>query len=87
MKVRKCVIYLLSSYKDDVNARLDKARLESRESTHFIKAAKVLMKKNSADIIKLREFFQKYGYQARDKEDSGLFASSPSISVWKQADD
>ena len=30
------------------------------------------MKKNSTDIMKLREFFQKYGYQTRDKEDSGL---------------
>lgn len=60
----------VQTLKDNVNALLDKARLESQESTRFIKATKVLMKKNSADVIKLREFFEKYGYQARDKEDS-----------------
>jgi hypothetical protein len=46
--------------------------LENQESTRFKKATKILMEKNSADVRKLREFFQKYGYQARDKEDSGL---------------
>lgn len=83
-----CDLYSeVQTLKDDVNARLDKARLESRESTRFIKAAKVLMKKNSADIIKLREFFQKYGYQARDKEDSAcghrVSNSSPELAVCK----
>ncbi|XP_036054359.1 spindle and kinetochore-associated protein 3 [Onychomys torridus] len=60
----------VQTLKDDVNTLLGEARLESQESTRFIKATKVLMKKNSTDIMKLREFFQKYGYQARDKEDS-----------------
>ncbi|MEJ1280356.1 spindle and kinetochore-associated protein 3 isoform X2 [Cricetulus griseus] len=61
----------VQTLKDDVNTLLDKARLESQESTRFIKATKVLMKKNSTDIMKLTEFFQKYGYQSRDKEESG----------------
>ncbi|KFO30027.1 Spindle and kinetochore-associated protein 3 [Fukomys damarensis] len=56
--------------KDDVNALLDKARSESQESIDFIKATKLLMKKNSMDIIKIREFFQKYGYNPRVKENS-----------------
>ncbi|KAL1780924.1 spindle and kinetochore-associated protein 3 [Sigmodon hispidus] len=60
----------VQTLKDDVNNILDKARLESLDYTSFIKATKVLMKKNSTDIMKLREFFQKYGYQARDKADS-----------------
>lgn len=60
----------VQTLKDDVNTLLGEARLESQESTRFIKATKILMKKNSTDIMKLREFFQKYGYQARDKEDS-----------------
>ncbi|KAM6179388.1 spindle and kinetochore-associated protein 3 [Erethizon dorsatum] len=56
--------------KDDVNILLDKARLESQESIGFIKATKVLMKKNKTDIIKIREFFQMYGYNPRVKENS-----------------
>lgn len=30
------------------------------------------MKKNSVDIMKIREFFQKYGYNPRAKKDSGV---------------
>uniref|UniRef100_A0A8C2UWA8 Spindle and kinetochore associated complex subunit 3 n=1 Tax=Chinchilla lanigera TaxID=34839 RepID=A0A8C2UWA8_CHILA len=56
--------------KDDVNILLDKARLESQESIGFIKATKVLMEKNKMDIIKIREFFQMYGYSPRVKENS-----------------
>ncbi|XP_059963230.1 spindle and kinetochore-associated protein 3-like [Mesoplodon densirostris] len=58
--------------KDDVNILLDEASLESQESIGFIKATKVLMKKNSMDIMKIREFFQKYGYNPRAKENSGV---------------
>uniref|UniRef100_A0A8D2KMI7 Spindle and kinetochore associated complex subunit 3 n=1 Tax=Urocitellus parryii TaxID=9999 RepID=A0A8D2KMI7_UROPR len=60
----------VQTLKDDVNILLDKARLESQENIDFIKAAKILMKKNSTDIIKIREFFQKYGYNPRVKESS-----------------
>uniref|UniRef100_G3TTL9 Spindle and kinetochore associated complex subunit 3 n=1 Tax=Loxodonta africana TaxID=9785 RepID=G3TTL9_LOXAF len=56
--------------KDDVNILLHKASLESQENTDFIKATKVLMKRNSVDIMKIREFFQKYGYNPRAKENS-----------------
>ncbi|KAM5288008.1 spindle and kinetochore-associated protein 3 [Ctenodactylus gundi] len=56
--------------KDNVNTLLDKTRLESQESIGFIKATKVLMKKNAVDIIKIKEFFQKYGYNPRVKENS-----------------
>ncbi|XP_006832116.1 PREDICTED: spindle and kinetochore-associated protein 3 [Chrysochloris asiatica] len=56
--------------KDDVNILLHKASLQSQESTDFLKATKVLMKRNSVDIIKIREFFQKYGYSPRAEENS-----------------
>ncbi|XP_016059019.1 PREDICTED: spindle and kinetochore-associated protein 3 [Miniopterus natalensis] len=56
--------------KGNVSILLDKARLESQESTGFIKAAKVLMRKNSVDIIKIREFFQKYGYNPCAKKNT-----------------
>nr|XP_045010012.1 spindle and kinetochore-associated protein 3 [Jaculus jaculus] len=60
----------VQTLKADISILLDKARLESQESIGFIKATKVLMKKNSADITKIREFFQKYGYNTRVKENS-----------------
>ncbi|XP_046519781.1 spindle and kinetochore-associated protein 3 isoform X1 [Equus quagga] len=56
--------------KGDVSILLDKASLETQESIGFIKATKVLMKKNSMDIMKIREFFQKYGYNPRAKKNS-----------------
>uniref|UniRef100_A0A8C4MYH3 Spindle and kinetochore associated complex subunit 3 n=1 Tax=Equus asinus TaxID=9793 RepID=A0A8C4MYH3_EQUAS len=56
--------------KGDVSILLDKASLETQESIGFIKATKVLMKKNSVDIMKIREFFQKYGYNPRAKKNS-----------------
>ncbi|XP_060988989.1 spindle and kinetochore-associated protein 3 [Dama dama] len=56
--------------KDDVNILLDKANLESQENIGFIKATKILMKKNSMDIMKIKEVFQKYGYTPRAKKNS-----------------
>ncbi|XP_054557432.1 spindle and kinetochore-associated protein 3 isoform X1 [Talpa occidentalis] len=56
--------------KDDVIILLDKVCLESQENIGFIKATKILMKKNSLDIMKIREFFQKYGYNPRAKKTS-----------------
>ncbi|XP_006927219.2 spindle and kinetochore-associated protein 3 isoform X2 [Felis catus] len=60
----------VQTLKDDVILLLDKASLESQESIGFIKATKVLMKKNSMDIMKITEFFQKYGYNPRAKKSS-----------------
>ena len=56
--------------KDDVNIFLDKASLESQESIGFIKATKILLEKNSTDIMKIKEFFQKYGYTPCAKKNS-----------------
>ena len=58
--------------KDDVNILLDKANLESQENIGFIKLTKILMRKNSMDIMKIKEFFQKYGYTPRAKKNSGV---------------
>ncbi|XP_025780508.1 spindle and kinetochore-associated protein 3 [Puma concolor] len=60
----------VQTLKDDVILLLDKASSESQESIGFIKATKVLMKKNSMDIMKITEFFQKYGYNPRAKKSS-----------------
>uniref|UniRef100_A0A673SYX6 Spindle and kinetochore associated complex subunit 3 n=1 Tax=Suricata suricatta TaxID=37032 RepID=A0A673SYX6_SURSU len=60
----------VQTLKDDVIILLDKASLESQEIIGFVKAAKVLMKKNSVDIMKITEFFQKYGYNPRAKKNA-----------------
>lgn len=60
----------VQTLKDDVRTLLDNASLESKKCIGFIKAANVLMRKNSVDIMKIREFFQKYGYNPRAKKNS-----------------
>ncbi|XP_075418950.1 spindle and kinetochore-associated protein 3 isoform X2 [Tenrec ecaudatus] len=60
----------VQALKNDVTHLLRKASLETKESRDFLKTATVLMKRNSAEIMKIREFFQKYGYNPRTKENS-----------------
>ncbi|XP_053451605.1 spindle and kinetochore-associated protein 3-like [Nycticebus coucang] len=75
----------VQALKDDVNILLDKARLESQENFGFIKATKVLMEKNSMDIMEIREFFQRYGYTPRVKKNSvceqEVINSTPELST------
>ncbi|XDB61102.1 hypothetical protein ABFV05_014718 [Capra hircus] len=49
---------------------LIKQSLESQESMGFVKATKILTKKNSMDIMKIKEVFQKYGYTPLAKKNS-----------------
>uniref|UniRef100_A0A8C3XIZ5 Spindle and kinetochore-associated protein 3 n=1 Tax=Chelydra serpentina TaxID=8475 RepID=A0A8C3XIZ5_CHESE len=60
----KCCIY------DDVNSTLDQSRSERQETYDFMKAIKVLMQRNTTDLEKIRDLFQKYGYQPLVKDNS-----------------
>ncbi|XP_058526966.1 spindle and kinetochore-associated protein 3 [Ochotona princeps] len=60
----------VQTLKDDVSILLSKTSLENQENICFLKTVKVLMKKNSADIMKIQEYFQKYGYEPRVKKNS-----------------
>ncbi|XP_003796772.1 spindle and kinetochore-associated protein 3 [Otolemur garnettii] len=75
----------VQALKDDVNILLDKARLESQNNFGFIKATKVLMEKNSMDIMEIKEFFQRYGYTPRVKKNSvceqEVINSTPELST------
>ncbi|KGL75022.1 Spindle and kinetochore-associated protein 3, partial [Tinamus guttatus] len=51
----------LQALKRDVNARLEKSCSERQEIHDFMKASKILMQRNAADLGKIRELFQKYG--------------------------
>ena len=57
--------------KDDVNIFLDKASLESQESIGFIKATKILLEKNSMDIMKIRVFPEVWIYSMCQEKFSG----------------
>ena len=74
----------VQTLKDEVNIILDKASLQSQQSVGFIKATKILMKKNSVDIMKIKEFFQKYEYNLHAKKNSvveqGVADSKPESS-------
>uniref|UniRef100_A0A8C3XIG3 Spindle and kinetochore-associated protein 3 n=1 Tax=Chelydra serpentina TaxID=8475 RepID=A0A8C3XIG3_CHESE len=56
--------------KDDVNSTLDQSRSERQETYDFMKAIKVLMQRNTTDLEKIRDLFQKYGYQPLVKDNS-----------------
>ncbi|XP_067418959.1 spindle and kinetochore-associated protein 3 [Emydura macquarii macquarii] len=54
--------------KGDVNASLDQSRSERQETYDSMKAIKVLMQRNTTDLEKIRELFQKYGYKPLVKD-------------------
>uniref|UniRef100_A0A674JCT6 Uncharacterized protein n=1 Tax=Terrapene triunguis TaxID=2587831 RepID=A0A674JCT6_9SAUR len=64
------LVYKLSRTTGDVNATLDQSRSERQETYDFMKAIKVLMQRNTTDLEKIRELFQKYGYQPLVKDNS-----------------
>ncbi|XP_007662283.1 spindle and kinetochore-associated protein 3 isoform X2 [Ornithorhynchus anatinus] len=57
--------------KGDVQTLLEKNHSERQGSYDFIKATKLLRQRNTVDIVKLRELFQKYGYKPPASENSG----------------
>uniref|UniRef100_A0A8C0GY58 Spindle and kinetochore associated complex subunit 3 n=1 Tax=Chelonoidis abingdonii TaxID=106734 RepID=A0A8C0GY58_CHEAB len=62
--------------KGDVNATLDQSRSERQETYDIMKAIKVLMQRNTTDLEKIRELFQKYGYQPLVKDNVSDQANS-----------
>ncbi|KAM9300142.1 spindle and kinetochore-associated protein 3 [Morus bassanus] len=58
----------LRTLKEDVNASLGKSCSEKQAIQDFMKASEILMQRNAADLGKIRELFQKYGYKPHVKE-------------------
>uniref|UniRef100_A0A8D0LA52 Spindle and kinetochore-associated protein 3 n=1 Tax=Sphenodon punctatus TaxID=8508 RepID=A0A8D0LA52_SPHPU len=56
--------------KGDINTTLDMSCSERQKMYDFIKTSKVLREKNTTDIGKIRELFQKYGYRPPDRDNS-----------------
>ncbi|NWH51903.1 SKA3 protein, partial [Fregata magnificens] len=58
----------LRTLKEDVNASLGKSCSEKQAIHDFMKASEILMQRNAADLGKIRELFQKYGYKPHVKD-------------------
>ncbi|KFQ59748.1 Spindle and kinetochore-associated protein 3, partial [Pelecanus crispus] len=58
----------IGTLKEDVNSSLGKSCSEKQAIHDFMKASEILMQRNAADLGKIRELFQKYGYKPRVKD-------------------
>lgn len=59
------------SPQEDVNASLGKSCSEKKAIHEFMKSSEILMQRNAADLEKIRELFQKYGYKPHVKDSTG----------------
>ncbi|XP_056357341.1 spindle and kinetochore-associated protein 3 isoform X3 [Oenanthe melanoleuca] len=58
----------IETHKEEVCASLDKSYSEEKAINEFMKASEILMQRNAADLGKISELFQKYGYKPLVKE-------------------
>ncbi|XP_031471591.1 spindle and kinetochore-associated protein 3 isoform X1 [Phasianus colchicus] len=86
----------IRALKEDANGALGKSSSERQEINDFMKASEILMQRNAADLAKIRELFQKYGYkplvkvptEEQEEEANGdSKASDQSKSDQEEADD
>uniref|UniRef100_A0A8C3UDQ9 Spindle and kinetochore associated complex subunit 3 n=1 Tax=Catharus ustulatus TaxID=91951 RepID=A0A8C3UDQ9_CATUS len=73
------------SPKEEVRASLDKSCSEEKAIREFMKASEILMQRNTADLGKISELFQKYGYKSRVKEST--VNSESAMSVQNKSDE
>ncbi|NXS50225.1 SKA3 protein, partial [Balaeniceps rex] len=77
----------IGTLKEDVNASLGKSCSEKQAIHDFMKASEILMQRNAADLGKIRELFQKYGYKPHEEVNSDSTASVQNKSDEEKADD
>ncbi|NXW95158.1 SKA3 protein, partial [Alopecoenas beccarii] len=77
----------IRTLKEEVNASLGKSLSEKQEIQEFMKASEILMQRNAADLGKIRELFQKYGYKPHEEINSDSTASVQNKSDEEKADD
>ncbi|NWT64890.1 SKA3 protein, partial [Prunella himalayana] len=77
----------IKTQKEDVNASLDKICSEKKAVHEFMKASEILMQRNAADLGKIREHFQKYGYKSHDEANSESAMSVQNKSDEEKAND
>ncbi|KAM6383929.1 spindle and kinetochore-associated protein 3 isoform 2-T2 [Alca torda] len=80
----------MRTLKEDVNASLSKSCSEKQAIHDFMKASEILMQRNAADLGKIRELFQKYGYKPHVKdstEEEEEVNSDLAVSVQNKSDE
>ncbi|OPJ81146.1 spindle and kinetochore-associated protein 3 [Patagioenas fasciata monilis] len=80
----------IRTLKEEVNASLSKSCSEKQEIQEFMKASEILMQRNAADLGKIRELFQKYGYKPHIKdstEEEQEINSDSTVSVQNKSDE
>ncbi|XP_023775316.1 spindle and kinetochore-associated protein 3 isoform X3 [Cyanistes caeruleus] len=80
----------IKTQKKDVSTSLDKSYSEKEAIQDFMKASETLMQRNAADLGKIRELFQKYGYKPHVKdstEEEDKVNSESAASVQNKSDE
>ncbi|NWX44280.1 SKA3 protein, partial [Steatornis caripensis] len=77
----------IRTLKEDVNASVGKSCSERQAIHDFMKASEILMQRNAADLGKIRELFQKYGYKPHEEVNSDSTVSVQNKSDEEKADD
>uniref|UniRef100_A0A8C3UIU1 Spindle and kinetochore associated complex subunit 3 n=1 Tax=Catharus ustulatus TaxID=91951 RepID=A0A8C3UIU1_CATUS len=79
----------IKAHKEEVRASLDKSCSEEKAIREFMKASEILMQRNTADLGKISELFQKYGYKSRVKEstEEDEVNSESAMSVQNKSDE
>ncbi|XP_063250731.1 spindle and kinetochore-associated protein 3 isoform X2 [Prinia subflava] len=80
----------IKTQKEDVDASLGKSCSEKKAINEFMKASEMLMQRNAADLGKIRELFQKYGYKPHGKdstEEEDDVSSESGMSVQNKSDE
>ncbi|XP_059694705.1 spindle and kinetochore-associated protein 3 isoform X3 [Haemorhous mexicanus] len=80
----------IKTQKEDVNASLGKICSEKKAVHEFMKASEILMQRNAADLGKVGELFQKYGYKPQIKdstEEKDEANSKSAMSVQNKSDE
>ncbi|KAL2311022.1 hypothetical protein Nmel_002709, partial [Mimus melanotis] len=82
----------IKTHKEEVSASLDKSCSEEKVIHEFMKASEILMQRNAADLGKISELFQKYGYKphikdSTEKEEEDEVNSESAMSVQNKSDE
>ncbi|NXQ39559.1 SKA3 protein, partial [Catharus fuscescens] len=68
----------IKAHKEEVSASLDKSYSEEKAIREFMKASEILMQRNAADLGKISELFQKYGYKTHVKDSTAMSVQNKS---------
>ncbi|NXQ07290.1 SKA3 protein, partial [Vidua macroura] len=77
----------IKTQKEDISASLGKICSEKKAVHEFMKASEILIQRNAADLGKIRELFQKYGYKPHVKDSTAMSVQNKSDEEKAKAND